>query len=359
MAKNSIDAYGAIGKSNVLFFDPEGLHLVVDEKSPLYDDRVKNPPVEKMVRNLMAKGVRVPIIIAKNPETGLTEVVDGRQRVINAREANRRLVAQGGEPIQVPGMVSKFTGNGGDLADVMVLTNELREQDMPINRAKKMQRLADLGRDEAAIGLVFGCTVQTVRSTLALLECSAAVRSAVEAGTVNVGQALKLAKMQPEEQRAKVAELVAAGVGAAPRERTRKQREVLGTTAAPKMRARREIVAMRDSLVASSESARILEWVLGAAPLVKAPDQLHDGEHAPHQPSEFESLLIVDAIAGLHASDEWAEAYHALDMAHHDAKRGGNALRTCERCKSRVVPGFPRACSLSDCPMVTAAGRTE
>lgn len=28
MAKNSIDAYGASGKSNVLFFEPESLHLV-------------------------------------------------------------------------------------------------------------------------------------------------------------------------------------------------------------------------------------------------------------------------------------------------------------------------------------------
>ena len=35
MAKNSIDAYGALGKSNVLFFDPETLVLVTDEASPL------------------------------------------------------------------------------------------------------------------------------------------------------------------------------------------------------------------------------------------------------------------------------------------------------------------------------------
>jgi hypothetical protein len=28
MAKNSIDAYGASGKTNVLMFEPENLHLV-------------------------------------------------------------------------------------------------------------------------------------------------------------------------------------------------------------------------------------------------------------------------------------------------------------------------------------------
>ena len=30
MAKNSIDAYGASGKTNVLSFNPEALHLVDD-----------------------------------------------------------------------------------------------------------------------------------------------------------------------------------------------------------------------------------------------------------------------------------------------------------------------------------------
>jgi ParB family chromosome partitioning protein len=31
MAKNSIDAYGASGKTNVLMFEPEKLHLVTDK----------------------------------------------------------------------------------------------------------------------------------------------------------------------------------------------------------------------------------------------------------------------------------------------------------------------------------------
>lgn len=31
MAKNSIDVYGASGKTNVLNFEPENLHLVTDK----------------------------------------------------------------------------------------------------------------------------------------------------------------------------------------------------------------------------------------------------------------------------------------------------------------------------------------
>jgi len=262
MAKRSQDVYNAVGKSNVLFFDPDTLHLVTDEKSPLYDERVHAQPQERMVRNIMAKGVRVPIIIAKNPETGRTEVVDGRQRVINAREANRRLVAEGRDTLQVPGVVQKYIGNGADLADVMVLTNELREQDKPTNKARKMQRLADLGRDDEAIGLVFGVSAQTVRSMLALLEMPKATRDAVDAGDITQAQAKKLAKLSPDEQRAKVAELKAAGEGAKPRERVKAQREVLGDTK-PKMRTRKEIEAERAKWQPGVAQHVLLGWVLG------------------------------------------------------------------------------------------------
>lgn len=43
--------------------------------------------------------------------------------------------------------------------------------------------------------------------------------------------------------------------------------------------------------------------------------ELDDGEHAPHRPSDFESMLITDAIAGLLADEDWQEAYRAWDVA--------------------------------------------
>lgn len=90
MAKNSIDAYGANGKSNVLFFDPESLHLVTDTSHPLYDERVHLPLSESVILNIMELGVIEPIIVWKDPESGKTCVVAGRQRVKNATEANAR-----------------------------------------------------------------------------------------------------------------------------------------------------------------------------------------------------------------------------------------------------------------------------
>ena len=45
MSKNSVDVYGASGKTNALKFDPENLHLVTDKTHPLYDEG--GPPADR------------------------------------------------------------------------------------------------------------------------------------------------------------------------------------------------------------------------------------------------------------------------------------------------------------------------
>jgi ParB family chromosome partitioning protein len=263
MAKNSIDAYGALGKSNVLYFDPEALVLVTDEASPLYDPRVHLPVSEPLVLNIKALGVLQAITVAKNPETGAVEVVAGRQRVKAAREANRRLRAEGCEPVQVPALPRKGT-DGTMLQSVMVSENELREADTPIGRAEKMARLQARGRSDADLAVIFGCTVATVRATLALLEAPAAVRDAVQAGAIGVTQAKKLAKLAPAEQRAKVAELAAVAATSTGHDKARKQRAVIEPTAQPRMRSRAEVRLAADCAPAGSERRAALLWVLGA-----------------------------------------------------------------------------------------------
>jgi ParB family chromosome partitioning protein len=263
MAKNSVDAYGAAGKTNLLFFDPDTLTLVTDVASPLYDPRVHLPVDEDLARNIDYQGVLEPVLIMKNPETGETEVVVGRQRVKAARLANVWRRARGVAPIQVPGFVHK--GNRRDALDVIVSENEVRQADSPLGRAEKMRRLMAIGRSEQEVAVVFGCKITTVRNTLALLECTAAVQKAVESGAINMTHATRLARLEPVEQRAKVAELVAAGEGVKPHERARKQRAVLGGTA-QRMKTRKQILQELDA--ATGERADALRWVLGieAAP---------------------------------------------------------------------------------------------
>ena len=125
-----------------------------------------------------------------------------------------------------------------------------------------MSDALDRGLDEDDIAVLFGCSVQTVRATLSLLDATQAVREAVEAGTVTVTQARQLASLKPEEQREKVAEIEAATAGTKGHEKARRQRQVLGDKK-PRIKSRKEITKALEG--ASGEYADALRWVLGEA----------------------------------------------------------------------------------------------
>lgn len=261
MAKNSIDVYGASGKGNVLSMDPDKLTLVTDPKHPLYDRRVHQAPNPKTVRNYRAQGVLEPVLFYKDPETGENLVIDGRRRVINARELNRQLIEAGEEPITIPAIPKRVMRDSDkSFVGMMVSTNEIREEDSPINRAEKMARMLDVGHTEDAIAVAFGVEVPTVRSALKLLDCCMAVRDAVEAEQITVSHALKLAKLSPDEQRAKVQALIDAADGKEGHARSRAQKAVLGGTAA-RVRPRKQIEAALAE--ATGERLAALRWVLG------------------------------------------------------------------------------------------------
>jgi ParB family transcriptional regulator, chromosome partitioning protein len=282
MAKNSIDAYGASGKTNLLFFDPSVLVLVTDEASPLYDPRVHLPVDEDLARNIDYQGVLEPVLIQKNPETGEVEIIVGRQRVKAARLANEWRKARGVAPIQVPAYVHK--GDRRNALDVIVSENEARQADSPLGRAEKMRRLMAIGRGEDEIAVIFCCKPATVRSTLALLDCCSDVQKAVESGVIGLTHAKKLSALNPVEQREKVVELVAAGEGVKPHERARKQRQALGDDK-PRMKTRKQILAELE-IDPTGERAKALRWVLG----IEAPIALPGLDEAKAAMESFERV---------------------------------------------------------------------
>ena len=258
MAKNSVDAYGAKGKTNVLNFAPESLYMETDPAHPLYDERVHLPIEEWMVQNIMHQGVIEPIVIWKDKETGLVYVVDGRQRVKHAREANQRLVEQGKPSLLVPAVVR--IGSVHRAKEAAISANEIHIPDTPLGRAKKMASMLELSYDEADLALFFGCSAQTVTATLALLECTQAVQDAVEAGHINTGLARQLSQLPPDEQRGKVHELVQAAAGATGHEKVRRQRLIIGD-AKPRMKTRKQIMKALEE--ANGDYADALRWVIG------------------------------------------------------------------------------------------------
>ena len=218
MGSEVTKAYGAVGRDDTLRFDAEMLTIVEDDEThPLFDPRAKKPLSEALVRSIYKRGVLVPIIVRKNgttPNLGvpIVEVVDGRQRVRAAREANRRREAEGLIPWTVPAMRKR--GTDADMMATMIATNELREAETPLARAKKAQRFIELlgdeeGLDEAAE--VFGVTKTTIKQYLAVLDLAPAVQKAVESGELAIKSALPLATLTREEQPAALEKMRAEG----------------------------------------------------------------------------------------------------------------------------------------------------
>lgn len=281
MAKSSVDAYGAEGNAKALFFDPATLTLVTDESHPLYDDRVHAPLNESMVLNIMYQGVIQPIEVSKNPETGDIEVVTGRQRVKNAIEANRRLKERGLEPKAVPAYIRLIprAQRAEMLSAAMVSENAIRTDETPIQRAAKMARQLNSGRGEEHVAVLFGCDVQTVRNTVALLDSTRALQDAVEAGEITVSHARTLGKLKPEEQRAAVQAVKEATEGKTGHEKSRATREAVDkATAAAGKAAPQNRVKTRKEIKAEMETAKgerlaALRWVLGLDESDDEPDE--------------------------------------------------------------------------------------
>ncbi|WP_376699807.1 hypothetical protein [Burkholderia seminalis] len=264
--------------------DPEAFTLVTDPSHPLYDRRVHQAPDEKTIRNYRAHGVFTPVIFFKDVETGQFLIVEGRKRVINARELNRRLINEGREPITIPAIPKRVLGDGvKPFVGVMISANEIRQADSLVNRAEKMARALDVGHTLEAVSAMFGVNKATVTVAMKLLDCCMAVRDAVEAGTITQVVAMKLAKLSPDEQRGKLAEIEAAIEGKVGHERSRAMRAVLGSAPVKRTKPTRKDIA--EALkTATGERAEALRWVLG----------LVDGEQAPEV--DPRQATIDDAI---------------------------------------------------------------
>jgi ParB family chromosome partitioning protein len=195
--------------------DPNTLTIIgLDTKDGpehlLWDERTKLPIDEAMVVNIMAVGVRVPISVSVHGsgESKSALVVDGRQRVRHAREANKRL-AQLGEPlIRVPVVAEK--GMNERLQDILAISlNAIRQDDPVMVKSAKASRMKDRGHSADEIALAFGVTAQTVMLWLAINGLTGVVKKAISDGKIRPTAAGKLSTLTPEEQKTALAELLA------------------------------------------------------------------------------------------------------------------------------------------------------
>lgn len=210
---------GDVKRLNGFMFMPEAVVIVggdgpndVDKKDEdgnlhfLYDERVEMPLSEEFVLNVMSLGVKKNVIVTKIGEAPY--VVDGRQRVRAAREANRRLAKLGEPLLRVPGVQQK--GEEPLLMTIGVSTNEFNHEDSALGKARKAQRLRDRGLDDEEIATAFGVTARAISNWGKLLGLAPPVKKAVASGAVSASAAAQLHDLPISEQKAQLDSLIAA-----------------------------------------------------------------------------------------------------------------------------------------------------
>lgn len=197
MAKQALDGR----RLNAFSMDPMKLVVIgIDTNDtaehPLWDERIHLPLDEGMVVNISSIGIKEPIIVRKTATA--VEVVDGRRRVLHAREANKRLAERGEPLIEVPAMLAK--GSEGLMEVYAIALNEIRAQDSLLVKVAKSERmLARNGGDVSAVAVAFGVSGQTIRVWQQIAALPSKLRKVVDEGKVAPTLAIQLAKLPKEE----------------------------------------------------------------------------------------------------------------------------------------------------------------
>jgi ParB family chromosome partitioning protein len=214
MGSDVTKAYGAEKRTDMLMFDPDKLVIVDDPTHPLHDPyRIVEKPAEAFILNIVALGVKEPVLVRLNGRrkdgSPVVEVIDGRQRVMAARAANKILKKRGEEPLRVRAITEK--GDDATMLATMIALNEHRKADSLLAKAKKLQRYMSLGRDLEEGAMHFGVSVTAARQWLTLLDCDDEIQSAVQAGTIAGSTAMKLAALPRSDQKKALADMIASG----------------------------------------------------------------------------------------------------------------------------------------------------
>lgn len=207
MGSDAKAGYGAAGRFDGLWFEPEDLVLEEDTTYELYDERMEIAVDENLVLNIMRNGVLQPVLVSKqgvNKEgKPVVVVVAGRQRVRAAREANKRLAAAGKVLVRVPAVKA----NTDDFLGVMISENELRRDDPPMTKARKLARYYATGRNDDDATIQFGVTKESLRQWKILLELHPDVQKAVDHRELPAHVAMKLQHVPFDEQPAVLEEM--------------------------------------------------------------------------------------------------------------------------------------------------------
>ena len=160
---------------------------------PLAQDAIA--PSRQLVASVRRYGVVTPVILVDTGDGQGRQLVDGRRRVLAAKDAGLT---------HVEAVIYSFDREDarGFPAELLTLTlNELRRPN-PVAEAEAIRRLLDRGAPLRDICRATGMSPARVKQRMRLLNLAAPLAQALSQGEITVGTAEAAAKLGPTEQRA-------------------------------------------------------------------------------------------------------------------------------------------------------------
>lgn len=194
-----------------------GRDIPAGPEHPLYDERAQRHIDPSRVKNIRTYGVIDAVKVRKNGKhdngefegMDVLEVIDGRGRVIDCREAYRLATEAGEDPPLLKVEVARVDEDTA--IGVMVSANEHRDEDTPLNKARKAMRIMRNGRTGQEVADMFGVTPQAVSNWMSILELSKKVQQAIDKKLLTAKAALALKELSHQQQDEKLSELLAQG----------------------------------------------------------------------------------------------------------------------------------------------------
>lgn len=210
MAKTAVDASRA-GTVFALPPDDERFVLVNDPQSALYDERITLPVSDELALSIARDGQIQPGKVRKNGPK--LEILDGRQRyratlLVNQWVASndQRVSFRAGVTVQFKFEVVK-PEDEQDCIRKMLASN-LRVDDTPLVRAKRVARALKWGLTEEDVRISYGFkSLATIQNILALLDCAPSVQQAVERRELPEAVARRFTKLEHTKQHELLAEM--------------------------------------------------------------------------------------------------------------------------------------------------------
>jgi hypothetical protein len=195
--------------------DPAWNPLESHSQKHLVDPRIFEPLDESMIRSIMAKGVRLPVLVCKIDE--MPVIKDGRRRVLHTFAANERIKDEGLTIARlVPFVFEKGIAAAAPEEQMLagLALNVQRKQESVLGLARKARNLNEVANFplEDIAAQMNGISEDMLKFYIKLLDADQPIQDALESGQIYATQAEALMKFPEVERRtAELAELLDAG----------------------------------------------------------------------------------------------------------------------------------------------------